>query len=350
MACRIDRRSFLRGSAAAGAAMLAVRGPEEARLLAALENPTEPEALRERAGEGGRLPTGKLGKLTVSRLIAGGNIISGWCHQRDLLYVSTLAGQYLTEEKQFDTLEMMEEYGINTCSPDPSQMEFINKYKQERGGRIQTVVGVHEDWAHFDDPSWDRLKECIDQSIDDGATTLYTQGGYTEHALKTGKPANLEIIGRAVEYIRQQGCPAGIGCHDILVIEACDQAGIVPDYYFKTMHHDRYWSAHPRANRKHWSVDAGYSEDHDEYHDNMYDLFPEKTVALMAGRKQPWIAFKTLAAGAIHPKSAFEYCFGNGADFIAVGMFDFQVVEDTLIAKEVLARESVKNRARAWCA
>ena len=349
MACRVDRSSFLRQTVAAGTAALAIRGPEEARLLAALENPSDPAALRERAGQAAKLPVGKIGKVTLSRIIAGGNIISGWCHQRDLLYVSTLAGQYLTETKQFDTLEMMEEYGINTCSPDPSQMEFINKYKQERGGQIQTVVGVHEDWAHFDDPAWDRLKECIDQSIDDGATLLYTQGGYTEHVIKTERPGNIEIIGRAIEHIRAQGYPAGIGAHDILVIEHCDKAGITPDFYFKTMHHDRYWSAHPRANRKHWSVDAGYSEDHDEYHDNMYDLFPEKSVELMARRTQPWIAFKTLAAGAIRPASAFEYCFQNGADFLAVGMFDFQIVEDTLVAREVLARESVKNRARPWC-
>jgi len=29
----------------------------------------------------GTLPTGKLGKLSFSRLISGGNLLSGWCHQ-----------------------------------------------------------------------------------------------------------------------------------------------------------------------------------------------------------------------------------------------------------------------------
>src|SRR5271165_6990053 len=32
----------------------------------------------------GTLPMGKIGKLTVSRLISGGNLISGWAHSRDL--------------------------------------------------------------------------------------------------------------------------------------------------------------------------------------------------------------------------------------------------------------------------
>ena len=44
---------------------------------------------------------------------------------------------------------------------------------------------------------------------------------------------------------------------------------------------------------------------------------------------EPWIAFKILAAGAIHPDNAFRYAFENGADFICVGMYDFQIVEDS---------------------
>ena len=107
MACRVDRRSFLRKSLAAGAAAAVIRGPEEQQLMAMLQNPSSPGTLG--AGSASKMPAGKIGDLTISRLIAGGNIISGWCHQRDLLYVSTLAGHYLTREKQFDTLELMEE-------------------------------------------------------------------------------------------------------------------------------------------------------------------------------------------------------------------------------------------------
>jgi hypothetical protein len=348
MACRIDRRSFLGKSIGIGAAIVGVQGLEEQKLLAMLENPSDKGRLKE--GSGQTMPMGRIGKLQISRIIAGGNIISGWCHQRDLLYVSTLAGHYLTEEKQFDTLELYEEHGINTCSPDPSQLGFINKYKQERGSEIQTIVGCHEDWQYFSDPAWSRLKENIDLSIEQGGTTMYTQGGYTEHVMKTGDPKKIEIIAKAIEYIRERGYPAGLGCHDIKVVEIADEHGIEPDYYFKTLHHDQYWSAHPRESREPWSVDSTRHVDHNKFHDNIYDLFPEKTIERMAGKKQPWIAFKTLAAGAIHPKSAFEFCFKNGADFLAVGMFDFQVVEDAIIARQTLAMDEVRNRKRPWCA
>ena len=61
---------------------------------------------------------------------------------------------------------------------------------------------------------------------------------------------------------------------------------------------------------------------------------------------KPWIAFKVMAAGAIPPRNAFGYAFGNGADFILAGMFDFQIAEDARIARDVLSK--LRSRARPW--
>ncbi|MCL6580180.1 MAG: hypothetical protein K6U08_00970, partial [Firmicutes bacterium] len=54
----------------------------------------------------------------------------------------------------------------------------------------------------------------------------------------------------------------------------------------------------------------------------------------MKSLRKPWFAFKVLAAGAIHPRNAFPYVLRNGADFVIVGMFDFQIAEDTAIFKD----------------
>jgi hypothetical protein len=59
---------------------------------------------------------------------------------------------------------------------------------------------------------------------------------------------------------------------------------------------------------------------------------------------QPWIAFKILAAGALHPKNEFKHAFEGGADFICVGMYDFQVVDDVNIALAVLNGPLVRGR------
>jgi len=58
----------------------------------------------------------------------------------------------------------------------------------------------------------------------------------------------------------------------------------------------------------------------------------------MNGLEEPWIAFKVLAAGAIQSKNGFQYAFNSGADFICVGMYDFQIADDTNIALEALAK------------
>jgi len=80
----------------------------------------------------------------------------------------------------------------------------------------------------------------------------------------------------------------------------------------------------------------------------MWCINPQETVEFMKTVAKPWIAFKVLAAGAIDPRQGFAYAFNSGADFIAVGMFDFQIKENCDLARRLVERE--KNRRRPWCA
>ena len=64
----------------------------------------------------GELPKGKIGEHEISRLVAGGNLIGGWAHARDLQYVSSLFRAYNTEKKIFETLMLAEKAGINTIN------------------------------------------------------------------------------------------------------------------------------------------------------------------------------------------------------------------------------------------
>ena len=47
---------------------------------------------------------GQIKNLKLSRLISGGNLISGWAHSRDLSYVHNLMEHYNTPEKVLETL------------------------------------------------------------------------------------------------------------------------------------------------------------------------------------------------------------------------------------------------------
>jgi len=72
----------------------------------------------------------------------------------------------------------------------------------------------------------------------------------------------------------------------------------------------------------------------------------EQTIAFMEEVKVPWIAFKVLAAGAIDTKEGIKFAFANGADFICLGMFDFQIEEDVKYTQMAVAES--KNRKRPW--
>ena len=112
------------------------------------------------------------------------------------------------------------------------------------------------------------------------------------------------------------------------------------------MHHDNYWSAHPRENRRPFEVDGTRYLEHDMFHDNCFCPFPDRTVEFVNRTKIPVMGFKVLAAGAISPQDGFNWAFENGADFICVGMFDFQVVNDVNVCIDTLKK--LKNRKREW--
>jgi hypothetical protein len=333
MSHKMTRRGLIAGSIVGAAGIM---GLEERILLAAMqEDSNDPNKPKAPPPQTEKMPTGKIGNLTISRMILGGNLIGGWAHSRDLMYVSKLFKAYNTEAKIFETLALAEQHGINTILLADSLLDIINKYKKETGGKIQTIIDFR--------PNENNPTAGIDKVIDKGADSIYLHGASCDNCVKKNQ---IVVMEKALEYIKKKGMAAGIGCHSYYVLDQSRDVKLEPDYWVKTFHHDKYWSAHPKEKREPFSVDNKQSDNHDEIHDNMFCLEPEETIEFFKTDKKPWIAFKTLAAGAIPPRNGFTYAFENGADFITVGMFDFQIAEDSRIVCEVL--EKTKERQRQW--
>jgi len=266
------------------------------------------------------LPTGKIGDLELSRVILGGNLIGGWAHARDLIYVSKLVKAYHTKSKIFETFHLAEACGVNTILTNPLLCAVIKEYRRTEGGKIKFISdcgGAERD-----------LLKMAQKSIDNGAAACYVHGGIAD-ALIIRK--DFDTIAKALDLIRKNGLPAGIGGHKLATIQGCVDEGLKPDFWMKTLHKTDYWSAEPKHE-----------------HDNIWCRKPDETIAFMAKLEEPWIAFKTLAAGAIVPYTGFKYAFENGADFVCVGMYDFQIVDDVNIALKVL--DTKLDRKRAWYA
>ena len=319
----LNRRTFIKATAASAAIGLSF---EEQALRAAENTP----ALSPTVKTGKKMSTGKIGNVEISRLICGGNLISGYAHSRDLIYVSPLLKNYFTDDKIMDTWQICEESGITTMNINPSDLRAVklfNRYWKERGGKMQWLAQI--------DAKPNDLETPVKLSIDHGAVGVYLVGNLGDRWVFDNR---VDLIDKLVRIIKNNGVIAGVAGHSLEMLVAVESANLPVDFYMKTFHHTDYWSARREDQTK--QVIDNYAVD------NYYDMTPRETMNFMKEVKKPWIAYKVLAAGAIKPQSGFDYAFGNGADFVCVGMFDWQVAEDVALAEEAIAKN--KNRVRPW--
>lgn len=318
MANPLSRRGFVKSTLAASAAIPLTLGAQ-AQQNAQPGVAVSPENVQ---------PKGKIGGQEFSRLMMGGNLIGGWAHSRDLSYVSMLMRRYNTPAKIRQTLELGEANGItaiNTWVMDDNSQLFEHwKY----GGKMSWFAQARLDATG----GFSQIQKAIDQ----GAAGVHLTGDTCEALLRGEK---FDKVGESIQYIKSQKRIAGVAAHGLDVIVACEKAGFDVDFYQKTLHSHEYYTA-PRADEK-GSLGA---------HDNSWCNDPQAVIDFMAKVNKPWIAFKILAAGAIHPRTAFPYAFKNGADFLLVGMFDWQIEEDAKLAKRVhsILAASDSKRPRPW--
>ena len=344
----VDRRGFLKKAGALGVASAAAITFEE-QILQAYQQ--EPPPAGRFGGRGqqpvvddvpGPIPVGNLGKLKFTRLVAGHNLVVGQAHSRDLIYTSQLLRAYFTDDRILETYQKYEENGINASMlrVEPRSLGLIKKYMKERGGKLQWMAQVVVNEA-------DQTRD-LELAAEIGAVAAHVRGLEGDRFFKTGR---MDIIARTLENIRKAGMVAGLASHALDPLIEAERTGLNADYYMKTFNSAQYGSAPPPVpadpNWKPTKDQLVQSEFGAATHDNIWETTPKATAAFFAKVNKPFVAYKVCAAGAIHPRDGFKYAFENGADFLVVGMYDFQLRENANITKRLLAGKL--ERSRGWC-
>ena len=253
---KVNRRGFFQKSILASSAAAAFSFEEQ--VLRRAQASQEAASASKPKAPAKSFPRGKLGKLSISRMICGGNLISGFAHSRDLIYVSPLLKQYFTDEKVFETLALCEAHGINTAilRLDDDTLRILKTYWKERGGKIQWIAQMQ-----------DQGERSVGQSSRRSITARWRPTCMAAWATAWWRKGKVDVLGKAVDLIKQQrGRLPGSPGTPSRCAKACEQAGIKPDFYMKTFNSKRYWSAGPMPRN-----------------DSVWEETPEETRAFMAG-------------------------------------------------------------------
>jgi hypothetical protein len=177
-------------------------------------------------------------------MFMGCNLIGGWAHARDLIYVSKLVKAYHEDWRVFRTLHMAEAAGMNTIILNPGLFRVMGDYQKKEGGKIQVL----SDCAIGGDPV-----KGAQESIKFGAQMLYIPRRDDE---KVHHPPrrNYKIIRRTPRRHAQRGLPGRHRRHSWKRSRSCVARGLVSDFWVKDHPPDQLRSAHSTAvrTRQHW--------------------------------------------------------------------------------------------------
>jgi hypothetical protein len=252
------------------------------------------------------LPVTRIGSLTVTRLVVGGNPISGFSHggsKRDQEMLD-----YFTTENAKSLLRRCEAGGINTAffRADKHVMRLIREYRNE-GGKIQ--------WVAQTAPELDPFR-CIDQAKAFGANAIYIHGGQIDGSFEKG---DIEGSKKQFDHARKLGLPVGVASHVPANILKIEEMGWNPDFYMICLY-----------NIPGYRGKLSPSDD-----EKFVETDRAKALALFQGIEAPCFAYKILAAGRRSVRQSFEEVFRaiKPIDGVNVGMYppdNARIVEENV--------------------
>ncbi len=277
--------------------------------------------------QGLALPTVKLGPYTVSRLIVGGNPISGNSHVSAAL--SREMTDYFTAANAKRLLADCERAGINTWQSrgDRHIMRLLHEYRLE-GGRIQWIAQTASEYAD--------IARNIREIAAYQPIGIYHHGSATDRFWAAGK---IEQARELLKVIRDTGVLVGLGTHIPEVVDYVESKGWDLDFYMTCL----YNLSRPRAEAE--RLAGGKFEGEYFHHPDR-----EKMLEQVRRTPKPCLIFKVYGASRLcgsrdEMLAALRLVFryAKPADCVVIGMFPKykdQVRENCELLLEALQQAS----------
>jgi hypothetical protein len=260
---------------------------------------------------------------SVSRLICGGNPLSGYSHVSSELDAEMI--EFYTMPRILDLLNVCTSEGINTFQSrgDRHQMRVFLEHRLN-GGSIQWIAQTASEFASH--------SANVSEIASYKPIAIYHHGTHVDNSWHTGK---IDQVQDVIKAIHDHGLPAGIGSHIPEVIEYAEEKGWETDFYMGCFYNlARQYKSAPAVDQ-----DA-YAKDHFPADD------PHRMTAVIRQVSKPCIAFKVMAASRNcetpeDAQSALRFAFEHikPGDMVNVGMFQKyknQVKENAESVREIL--------------
>jgi len=270
------------------------------------------------------LPTVDLCGKEVTRLICGGNPLSGFSHVSDALDREMI--EYYTMPNILKLLDDCWGNGINTFQSrgDRHQMRAFLEHRQS-GGKMQWIAQTASEFRD--------IKANVREIAEYAPIAIYHHGTHVDNSWHRGEFD--QVLG-IIECIKEQGLPAGLGTHQPQVVEYVEGKGWPVDFYMCCLYDlARGYKAAPAAQQDAYAQDKFPAED------------PAAMAAVIRQVEKPCLAFKVMAASRNCDtpectRRALRVALESvkPTDGIVVGMFPKyrdQVVENAGFVREILA-------------
>jgi hypothetical protein len=310
--CSSTRRAFLQQAATLAAGI----APMSASLS---------QAAATNAGETGLLPTVRLGKHQVTRLIIGGNPVYGYSHFNKILSQYQIA--WHTPERVLELLQSCVRAGINT---------WQNSYAERSLADVDAFrsAGLQLNWLCLGKPDWDQHPEHIKTAAKHKPIGIAPHGHLAEHLHRQSK---LDVLTDLLKRIRDEGVLVGLSAHNPDLIELAEEKSWDVDYYMCCL----YYLSRPRAE---FVKLLGPNLPIGEIY---LPSDPPRMFRTIQSTRKPCLVYKVLAAGRrIGTAREIRECFATAianikpTDALIVGMYQQlgdQVGENSRIVRELCA-------------